>query len=110
VEELTLMFGIRFKDESGVFLINVPSRRNIPLAFESALASESTNFGGATPIPEAVIATGIDNTWNPNSATLRAQRPIHWLDHERLQNTRLQLFILERPNEVLEFKGVHGDD
>jgi hypothetical protein len=104
------MFGIRSKDESGVFPINVPGRRNIPLAFGSALASKSANFGGATPIPEAVVATGIDDAWNPNSATPRAQCPIHWLNHERLQNTRLQLFVLERPNEVLEFKGVHGDD
>jgi hypothetical protein len=92
--------------------INNPEegRQNIiPLASGSALPSGSANIGGATPIPEATNELSSDDAWNPNSATPKAQRPIHWLDHEKLQNTRLKLFVLDKPSEILEFKGVHGD-
>jgi len=53
--------------------------------------------------------SGSDDAWNPNSATPRAQCPIHWLNHTKLQNTRLKLFVLDKRSEILEFKGVHGD-
>jgi len=82
------MFNLKSKDE--IMMIPENSRRNVvPLAPRSVVASGSVNSGGVTPMPETVDVTGIDDSWNPSSATLRAQRSIHWLDHERLQITRL---------------------
>ena len=105
--QITLTVSIRSKDEISMIPIKMQAdgRRNtIPLAPGPA------NVRSTTPVPEAVDAIECDDAWNPNSATPRVQRPVHWLDCDELQNTRLQLYVSERPDDILEFKGVFGDE
>lgn len=75
-----------------------------------SLASRSASVRSITPVPDVVDEIDCDDAWNPNSATPRVQRPVHWLDHDKLQNTRLKLYVSETPNVVLEFKGVFGNE
>jgi len=82
----------------------------IPLASGSSIVQSRTPIRSTTPIPNAVDASECDDAWNPNSATPRVQRPVHWLDQDKLQSTRLKLCVLQKPNDVIEFKGVFGDN
>jgi len=66
-------------------------------------------------MPEDCDTTDKDDAWNPNSAAqqsdqaIQLERPMHWLQHDKLKNTRMKLFLRDRPNDELEFKGVVGD-
>jgi len=82
----------------------------IPLASGSSIVQSTTPIRSTTPIPDAVDSSGCDDAWNPNSATPRVQRPVHWLEQDKLRSTRLKLYVLQKPNDVLEFKGVLGDN
>lgn len=102
---ITLTFNSRCKDEITMVPINIPEdgRRST-----ITLVSRSESVRCTTPAPDVVV--DCDDAWNPNSATPRVQRPEHWLDHDKLRNTRLKLYVLESPDVVLEFKGVFGDE
>jgi len=66
-------------------------------------------------MPEDCDTFDKDDAWNPNSLPpqsdqgIQLERPTHWLEHDKLKNTRMQLFHRDRPKDILEFKGVVGD-
>jgi hypothetical protein len=78
-----------------------------------------------TPLPDVSDTTEVDDAWNPDSRTPlpfrvdscdssaetpRIERPVHWLENDKLKNTRIKLFIMDHPENVLEFKAVVNDD
>ena len=42
-------------------------------------------------------------------ANIQLEHPRHWLQHDKLKNTRMKLFLRGSPNDELEFKGIVGD-
>lgn len=96
------MIPIR-KPDNGIY-------NTIPLASGLSIVQSTTPIRSTTPIPNAVDSSKCDDAWNPNSATPRVQRPVHWLDQDKIQSTRLKLYVSQKPNDVLEFKGVFGDN
>ena len=86
------------------------------MAPTSSTAQSSTlTVRCSTPMPEDHDTIDKDDAWNPNSAAPRSdqaaqlERPKHWLEHDKFKNTRIQLFLRDRPGNILEFKGVVGD-
>ena len=63
-----------------------------------------------TPMPENPITVDNSDTWNPDAIAPQIKRPIHWLENDSLKHTWMKLFVERRPNDILEFKEVIGDD
>ena len=61
-------------------------------------------------MPENTITVDDSNAWNPDVIAPQIERPICWLEHDSLKHTRMKLFTEEKPNNILEFKEVIGDD
>ena len=64
----------------------------------------------STPMPENTITVDDSDAWNPDAIAPQIERSIHWLEHDSLKHTRMKLFAEEKPNDILEFKEVIGDD
>ncbi len=92
--------------------------KSVVIVQTSSTAQSSTpTVRCSTPMPEDCDTSdnNSDDVWNPNSAAPRSdqpaqiERPTHWLEHDKLKNTRVQLFLRDKPGHILEFKGVVGD-
>lgn len=80
-------------------------------------------------MPDSIATDEDSDAWNPNATTPRIERPrpedcdvwnpidlarhversVHWLENDSLKNTRMKIFVDERPNNILEFKEVVGN-
>jgi hypothetical protein len=95
-----------FQKEQGKKLHPVPIAST-----SSAVHSESEGtLRCSTPMPENPITVDDSDAWNPDAIAPQIERPIHWLEDVSLKRTRMKLFTEERPNDILEFKEVIGDD
>lgn len=106
----------RSADENTFQRRDTGETKSVAMAPTSSFIQSSTStVRCSTPMPEDHDATDEDDTWNPNSAGPRGdqaaqfEQPKHWLEHDKLKNTRIQLFLRDRPGHILEFKGVIGD-
>ena len=61
-------------------------------------------------MPENPITVDDSDAWNPDAIAPQIERPIHWLEDVSLKRTCMKLFTDERPNDILEFKEVIGDN
>ena len=64
----------------------------------------------STLMPKNTITVNDSDAWNPDAIAPQIERSIHWLEHDSLKHTRMKLFAEEKPNNILEFKEVIGDD
>lgn len=103
-EEETSM--VLFKKDQG------HSQQPLPTASTSSavLGESELTIRCSTPMPENSITIDDSDAWNPDAIAPQIERPIHWLEHDSLKHTRMKLFAEERPNDILEFKEVIGDD
>jgi hypothetical protein len=87
-----------------------------PQPVARTITSTSNVVRCPTPMPDNVPTDDNNEAWDPNAPTPipvsddRTERPIHWLENDSLKSTRMKLFVHERPNNILEFKEVVGNE
>jgi len=73
-------------------------------------SARDDNTRCSTPKPDNTLTVEADDAWNPNALTSVTERATHWLENDKLKITRVKLFAENKPNDILEFKEMVGDE
>ena len=87
-----------------------------PQLVARTITTTPTVLRSPTPMPDNDPTDDVSEAWNPNApnpisvSCNSAERAIHWLENDCLKNTRMKIFVVDKPDNILEFKEVIGDE